>query len=141
MEENASRAIFLGISVFVTVITITLIVNFYSAAKESASLANNYDISNTNNKYVNDVLGKKYVKGHELRYLMNYYIDNEFVELSVYQSATDYASNTKLAVDNENYWEEEYQKILDSQVRPNYTYELNQSEVNNKLKLEAVFKY
>ena len=72
MDENASRAVFLGVSVFVAIITITLIINFYYAAKDAASVANTHDISNTGNKYINDILVKDMITGMELRYLLNY---------------------------------------------------------------------
>ena len=76
MDENASRAVFIGVSVFVAIITITLIVNFYRTAKDSAAVANRYDLTETGSSKVNEILSKDKITGLELRYLLNYYYND-----------------------------------------------------------------
>ena len=141
MDENASRAVFLGVSVFIAIITITIIVNFYDTARNSAAVANRFDISNDVNKNVNKVLEKKNINGIELRYLLNYFEGNNEFEIAVYNSASDRDNNVKINIDHENYWTDGYQTRLDKEIRPNYNYTLDILESGNKYVIVAVFQY
>lgn len=132
MDENASRAVFLGVSVFVAIITITLIVGFYRTAKDSAAVANRYDISVTGNAYLSSVLEKEKITGSELRYLMNYYVNDETVSISIYDQLLYNVGSDKDAdmelpryyINNDKYWLVDYQNIIDYNIRPNYNYNL-----------------
>ena len=144
MDENASRAAFIGVSVFVAVITLTFIIKFYSTAKESAAVANRYDISESANTYLNKTLGKKSVTGLELRYLMNYYADDKNANVVVYlpgaKSEDVKTVNTLTQQNTEEYWSEGYQEQLDKHIRPNYNFTLTVD--NSKgMKIIAVFEY
>lgn len=141
MDENASRAVFLGVSVFIAILTITIIVNFYDTARNSAAVANRFDISNDVNKNVNKVLEKKNINGVELRYLLNYFEGNNEFEIAVYNSASDRDNNVKINIDHENYWTDGYQTRLDKEIRPNYNYTLDILESGNKYVIVAVFQY
>ena len=141
MDENASRAVFLGVSVFIAIITITIIVNFYDTARNSAAVANRFDISNDVNKNVNKVLEKKNINGIELRYLLNYFEGNNEFEIAVYNSDSDRDNNVKINIDHENYWTDGYQTRLDKEIRPNYNYTLDILESGNKYVIVAVFQY
>ena len=141
MDENASRAVFLGVSVFIAIITLTLIINFYDTAKKSASVANRYDVSNEYNKDVYKILDKEILSGVELRYLLNYLEDSDEFIIAVYNSAEDETNNVKVNVDTDDYWSEEYQKKLDNKIRPNYNYSLDIHESGNRYKIVAVFEY
>ena len=143
MDENASRAVFLGVSVFVAIITITLILNFYRTAKNTASVANRYDVTLSDDARVNKILSKKEITGLELRYLLNYYVGNNEFEITVYQPETDDISdinNIKLDIDIEKYWLDINQQYLDKYIRPNYIYELEINDSNNVIKVIARFK-
>ena len=124
MDENASRAVFLGVSVFVAIITITLILNFYRTAKDFAGVANRYDITNTGNKKADEILSKSKITGLELRYLLNYYYNDSSIEIFVYQPALKAENNVKVEIDTENYWADDTQQMLDEKIRPNYNYGL-----------------
>ena len=132
MDENASRAVFLGVSVFVAIITITLIVTFYRTAKDSAAVANRYDITNTGNSYLNSVLLKEKITGSELRYLMNYYANDETVDISIYDQLLYTIGDAEdedrelphYSINNNNYWLTDYQGNIDINIRPNYNYNL-----------------
>lgn len=124
MDENASRAVFLGVSVFVAIITITLIVTFYRTAKDSAAVANRYDITNTGNQRADEILSKKKITGLELRYLLNYYYNDSSIQIFVYQPAEKAENNVKINIDTENYWSDSTQQMLDEKIRPNYNYGL-----------------
>ena len=122
MDENASRAVFLGVSVFVAIITITLILTFYRTAKDSASVANRYDITYTENQRADEILSKEKIMGVELRYLLNYYYNNDSVEIAIYQPTEETEENVKVGVDREDYWSKSAQQNLDELIRPNYEY-------------------
>lgn len=141
MDENASRAVFLGVSVFVAIVTLTLILTFYRSAKESAAFANRYDVSSEYNKTVTDVLEKSMINGVELRYLLNYYVENDDYEIIIYNGEDADGNPIRLELDAANFWNVNYQEVLDLQIRPNYNYSLEVEEVVNKIKIIAVFKY
>ena len=124
MDENASRAVFIGVSVFVAIITITLIVNFYRTAKDSAAVANRYDLTNTGNKRADEILAKKKITGLELRYLLNYFYNDNSVEIFVYQPEQKAEDNKKVEINTTDYWSEETQQALDEKIRPNFNYGL-----------------
>lgn len=138
MDENASRAVFLGVSVFVAVITLTVILNFYRTAKDTAAVANRFDITNTGNKRANEILSKKQITGLELRYLLNYYYNDSSVRIIVFQTGekfedgeivdtnidSQYYGNYLTNEHRENFWSEETQRHLDEMIRPNYNYGL-----------------
>lgn len=124
MDENASRAVFLGVSVFVAIITITLILTFYRTAKDSAAVANRYDITNTGNKKADEILSKTKITGLDLRYLLNYYYNDNSVEIAVYQPAEKAEDNVKLNTVIDDYWSETNQRYLDEKIRPNFNYRL-----------------
>ena len=87
MDENASRAVFLGVSVFVAMLTITIIVNFYRTAKDTAAVVNRHDITNTGNRRADEILSNTVISGTELRYLLNYYYNDNSVRIVVFQPA------------------------------------------------------
>lgn len=128
MDENASRAVFIGVSTFVAVITLTFIVRFYATAKESASVANRYDIEAGSKAYINEVLNKKSVTGLELRYIMNYYSDRDDVEVVVFVPGVTAGEISRLTnIDNQSeaeYWNQDNQAELDEKIRPNYHFTL-----------------
>ena len=140
MDENASRAVFLGVSTFIAIITITLIVNFYRTAKDSAAVANRYDITNTGNKYVNEVLGKDKITGLELRYLLNYYVNDDSVMIVIYQPGANADDIKKIDISSEDYWSDTNQKNLDEQIRPNYNYGLVIDTRKNGFVIVATFE-
>lgn len=132
MDESASRAVFLGVSIFVAIITLSFILTFYKTAKDSAAVVNRYDMINTENSYLNSVLIKKIITGSELRYLMNYYSNDETVNISIYDQMLytmgegrdrDYEL-PNYAINNDEYWHRDYQGNLDFNIRPNYNYNL-----------------
>lgn len=124
MDENASRAVFLGVSVFVAVITLTLIITFYRTAKDTAAVANRFDITSTGNKRADEILSKKQITGLELRYLLNYYYNDSSVEIYVYQPKQKAENNVKVEINTEEYWSDDTQRKLDEEIRPNYNYGL-----------------
>ena len=135
MDENASRAVFLGVSVFVAIITITLIVNFYSTAKDSAAVANRYDISSTGNTRVDKILEKEKITGLELRYLLDYYQGDE-----IYDQIKVWDNGVEVSIPDKDYWSNEVQKQLDDKIRANYNYILDIQKHGVKYKIVAIFE-
>lgn len=143
MDENASRAVFLGVSVFVAIITLTLILNFYRTARESASVANRYDIAKTDNNRINEILSKKSVLGLELRYLLNNYYNENSVKMEIYQPIEENGENREIIqdIDLEKYWSDATQQALDELIRPNYNYQLEIDDTNIVDRIVATFEY
>ncbi len=144
MDENASRAVFIGVSVLVAIITITLVLSFYRTAKDSASVANRYDISATGTSYLNSILEKEKVTGVELRYLLNYYYGESQVKIHIYQPDFNEginSDNIELVVNSNDYWSEENQQKLDENIRPNYNYRLSVQETEYDVTIITTFEY
>jgi len=148
MDENASRAVFLGVSVFVTIITITLIATFYRTAKDTAAVANRFDITNTGNKRADEILGKTKVTGLEVRYLLNYYYNDESIRIFVYQPKSGEIfneTNMKLEINNidvkkDDYWSDKHQLYLEETIKPNYNYGLVKDTRGGKYIVVATFE-
>jgi len=148
MEESASRAVFLGVSAFVAIITVTVILNFYRTAKDTAAVANRYDITKAGNSYLNSILEKDKITGCELRYLMNYYANNEKVVISVYDQILYTAGNNEeegqglshFEINNDEYWQRDYQLNIDINIRPNYNYNLFVETTKDKMSIVATFE-
>lgn len=124
MDENASRAVFLGVSVFVAIMTITLVVTFYRTAKDSAAVANRFDITNTGNQRADEILSKTVITGLELRYLLNYYYNDNSIAIYVYQPGETADEMVKIEINTKKFWSDETQRALDEKIRPNFNYRL-----------------
>ena len=124
MDENASRAVFIGVSVFGAIITITLIVNFYRTAKDSAAVANRYDLTETGSSKVNEILSKDKITGLELRYLLNYYYNdtdanilylqnkkNKYIVVDYKNEKYNYYSKEKFSIYSQNYFDKRKIKL------------------------------
>ena len=147
MDENASRAVFIGVSVFVAVITLTLILNFYRTAKEEGAVANRYDISATDNNKLYEILSRENINGMDLRYLINCYSNVEGMEIEIRSEDILKIEKGKLILTNPNpalevrheYWDSNSQSLLDKNIRSMYNFKL---EINsNKTKIKATFLY
>lgn len=145
MDENASRAVFLGVSVFVAVMTITIIVAFYTTARDSAAVANRFDITNTGNKRADEILSKTYITGTELRYLLNYYYNDNSIKIIVFQPDETYAEGDVVDANinneyREDFWSETTQRYLDEMIRPNYNYRVALDKRKNGNTVVATFE-
>ncbi len=139
MDENASRAVFIGVSVFVSIITISLIINFYDTAKSTATMANRHDIANADKKYIDTILESELITGRDLRHLMEYYWNDDVV--TVYMSVDDKINDKKLIFDNTDYYSTSNTIVRDSNIRPNYFFDLEKKIEGNKEKIIATFRF
>ena len=139
MDENASRAVFLGVSVLVAIITLTVILNFYRIAKDSAAVANRHDITAVGNSRTKEILAKSKITGLELRYLLNYYSGHNDIEVFVYQPGDKLADMKNETPDNVkiNF---DAQSNLDEIIKPNYNYGLVIDNRNAKTFIVATFE-
>lgn len=85
MEEDLSvRAILIGVGVLIAIATITVIIAYYSSAKEVAQeigTGANYDV-----RYRQDIettLIKTVISGQELINMINYFKDNRLVHIDI----------------------------------------------------------
>ena len=138
MDENASRAVFLGVSVFVAIITLSVILTFYRTAKDTASVANRHDITNTGNQRIDEILNSKQISGIDLRYLINYYSNDDTVEINVWDTQEVSGAKIKINTDVDDYWATSYQTYLDEKIRPNYYYNLDVDTSSSIMKISAV---
>ena len=107
-ESNAMRAITVGVSVFIAIITIGGILTYYSIARNMAArIGGGNDVGQKYSEEIEDILIKgsykgtnsEYLTGTEVRNLINYFYKNENVSLDV---ELDISSSSRMVVKNIN---------------------------------------
>lgn len=89
MDEGISvRAITIGVSIFIAIITMTAVLSYYNAAKESVrSIGQGTDISVNYNREIESLLVKAssnyYLNGTDVKNLINYYYGNVNVDINI----------------------------------------------------------
>lgn len=93
MDESAPiRAIVIGVSVLLAIATISAVLMYYNTAKQMASnvgrgqdFAGNYEqsIQDILEKGTYNVSGTEYITGADVKNLLNYFYNNENVEVNV----------------------------------------------------------
>mgnify|MGYP004504893141 CR=1 FL=1 len=89
--DNAIRAITIGVSVLVAIVTISLVLTYYNTAKEGVSSLNsqsklyeNYD------SYIRDIFLKENAYGTDVINLINYFEQNSAVKITINVGKTTY---------------------------------------------------
>lgn len=85
MEENVTRALVIGVSVFVITLTISLLMIYFNIAKDMATAANSrIDIADTYDAIVtNKEKTSAYLTGVEIRELIRKYAGNKSVRIDI----------------------------------------------------------
>lgn len=85
MDEGISiRAITIGVSVFIAVVTMSAVLMYYSTARNTVSeIGTGLDISVAYNRVIEGILIKDVITGEELKNLINYYYKNEDVDINI----------------------------------------------------------
>jgi len=79
---------------------------------------------------------------------MNYYANNEKVVISVYDQILYTAGNNEeegqglshFEINNDEYWQRDYQLNIDINIRPNYNYNLFVETTKDKMSIVATFE-
>lgn len=84
-ESNAIRAITVGVSTFIAVITISAVMMYYGVAKETAqAIGQGEDISGNYTKYILDlVLYNQKTDGAGVKNILNYFYLNDRVSVDI----------------------------------------------------------
>ena len=91
-ESNAVRAITIGVSVFVAIITISGLLAYYSIVRDTArNIGSGNDIGQKYSEEIEDILlkgsykgaGNSYLTGTEILNLLNYFYKNENVRIDI----------------------------------------------------------
>lgn len=127
MDDSANRAIMVGAATLIAIITISLVINYYSSAKEmvrnigsGTDIAYNYreDIKNTLLRGKENISGTESVKGSDVKNLLNYFFDDPTVKINVtfnynFIEAEAYTSPKRYVnVNNGNRFEEVIKNII-----------------------------
>lgn len=138
MDEGISiRAITIGVSVFIAIITMSVVLMYYSTAKNTVSeIGTGLDISVTYNRNIEKILVKDTITGEELKNLINYYYQNLDVDINIkkikvvgsngivsYETITGSNANLYLNVNNN---------------KKNYNNVMKKIISNTKFKLEKI---
>lgn len=85
-ESNAIRAITIGVSTFIAIITISAVMMYYSTAKNTVQeIGSGPDLYNNYASYIRDILLKpsgSIITGAEAVNLINYFYNDETVEIN-----------------------------------------------------------
>ncbi len=89
MDEGISiRAITIGVSIFIAIITMTVVLSYYNAAKETVrGIGQGTDISVNYDREIESILVKAssnyYLNGTDVKNLLNYYYANVNVDINI----------------------------------------------------------
>lgn len=84
--DNAIRAITIGVSTFIAVITISAIMMYYSSARDVVqSIGTGTNLAQNYNEYIKDILVKPGGKllGSDVKNILNYFYGNNSVEIII----------------------------------------------------------
>lgn len=84
MEDASIKAIVIGVSLFITIITLTAVIMYFNTAKDVADQVNNRtDIAASFDNIVNSDNFEELLSGVEVRSLINKYVRVENVEINI----------------------------------------------------------
>ena len=97
MNDNAIRAITIGVGVIIAIATISLVLTYYNTAKEGMSqVGRGNNLYENYNKYVRDVLIKSDARGTDIINLLNYVENDPSITLNIYKINNDIISKSAL---------------------------------------------
>ena len=97
MNDNAIRAITIGVGVIIAIATISLVLTYYNTAKEGMSqVGRGNNLYENYNKYVRDVLIKSDARGTDIINLLNYVENDPSITLNIYKVNNDIISKSAL---------------------------------------------
>lgn len=98
MEDFSIRAIVIGVSLFVTMLTLTAILLYYNTARQVAdAVSRREDIASSYERIMNKEVFEDDISGVDVRSLINKYAGVEYVEINIIK-----IGNTTIE-DNDNY--------------------------------------
>ncbi len=85
MESSAIRAIMIGTALFITMITISAVMLYFNSAKELVTnVGSGSPLSENYSTYIKDlVLTKGKVTGADIKNIINYFFEDESVEINI----------------------------------------------------------
>ena len=97
MNDNAIRAITIGVGVIIAIATISLVLTYYNTAKEGMSqVGRGNNLYENYNKYVKDVLTKEDARGTDIINLLNYVENDPSITLNIYKFNNEIISKSAL---------------------------------------------
>lgn len=147
-ENNAIQAMVIGVSVFIGIITITAVLLYYNTAKDAATrMGVGVDSSELYEKGIQDILLKgaytsnvegastsSYVTGTDVKNLLNYFYQNEGVEINIRGAKNIEDQNIISNTDQVNNNESNYNLFMKN-IIPNQKFKLENKTENNIMKL------
>ena len=141
MEDYSIRAIVIGVSLFVTMLTLTAILMYFNTARSVADDVNKRtDIANSYDYIMNEGAFEDELSGVEVRSLIHKYAGNSSVNINVSITTdgkkVDYknVNNTWLKTINEN------AKLINEKnmdvINPSDTYTVNKVEKQSKITID-----
>lgn len=150
MDEGISvRAITIGVSIFIAIITMTVVLNYYNTARESVrNIGQGTNISENYNRQIETILAKSssnyYLNGTDVKNLLNYYYNNVNVTLNVLRllivdddgnvAYENMIGTKKQMYENINNNEEKYNNLL-KKIFSNQKFRLEIIKENNQMTL------
>lgn len=108
-ESNAIRAITIGVSTFIAILTITAVMMYYNTAKATVQeVGSGPDLYNNYASYIRDILVRpngSTITGADAINLINYFYNDELVEVNLvtiklYDGYTSHGKNVHTTDDN-----------------------------------------
>lgn len=86
-EDNAIRAITIGVGVLIAIATISLVLTYYNTSKEAMSaIGTGNNLYKNYNKHIVDILTTPEARGTDIINLLNYFEKDDSITLNLYDS-------------------------------------------------------
>lgn len=148
MEDNTIKAILIGVSTFIAIITISAVMMYYNTAKKVVQdIGTGVDLSGNYSEYIRNLLIKpngSEISGNDVKNILNYYYNDENVKVIFdglkaknTSSGTVYGDKSEhtLTFNNHSFYNYYYGNIIsESKFEINVEYEPNtDNKVVNKI--------
>lgn len=143
MDTNIKRAIFIGISIFISIIILSTVVVSISAANKAETIAKEYKGQGIKrDASAQSLLGRDRITGEEAIYLLQAAEGEATYSISILNQK-DFPENlSNTNINNDETWiKEDYDEKLSKYIKEKYSYELHVNFGSNPIKVILTWLY
>jgi len=143
MDKNIKLAFVVGISIFLSIIIISIIVISISNANNAETIAKEYKGKGIKrDASAQSLLGRDKITGEEAKYLLQAAEGEETYSISIYEQK-DFPKNlTNININNNIEWtQKDYDKKLGKYIKSTYSYEIQVNFGSNPIKVILTWLY
>ena len=126
MEENAKKAIFIGVAIFIAIIILSIVAISMSAANSTEKIAKEYKGQGIKrDASAQSLLGRDKISGDEVIYLLQASKKEKEYSICIYGQPDFPSEYTNTNINNSTEWVKDYDKNLTKYIKSEYNYSVN----------------